>query len=245
MLLFPAAHISLPTFFDFQCTATSLGNSSRILLPSSRIGFRSSLRDTVTAPNSRFGWIQRAGSTNSFDGSCFGEAVPKAVASMKESALAEDNFGDEHVKDRRGRVVIIAGPTGVGKTRLALALAGRLGGEIISADSVQVHVNFLHRQTSSCIQYLEIRFAGVTADFVTICTNFLLALQHSLLILLSKCRLNRLQSSRELSFFVAHQNLGEEFRVVRLSGLIEPRQYQADRCVPGLEENHSLKHIEL
>jgi len=39
---------------------------------------------------------------------------------------------------KKGRVVIIAGPTAVGKTRLALALAKRLGGEIISADSVQV-----------------------------------------------------------------------------------------------------------
>jgi tRNA dimethylallyltransferase len=38
----------------------------------------------------------------------------------------------------KGRVVVIAGPTAVGKTRVALALAKRLGGEIVSADSVQV-----------------------------------------------------------------------------------------------------------
>jgi len=43
--------------------------------------------------------------------------------------------------------VFFCGATGVGKTRLALALAARLGGEIISADSVQVHTSvlFLHR----------------------------------------------------------------------------------------------------
>lgn len=49
---------------------------------------------------------------------------------------AEEEAKLQHRK--KGRVVIIAGPTAVGKTRLALALAKRLGGEIISADSVQV-----------------------------------------------------------------------------------------------------------
>ncbi len=37
------------------------------------------------------------------------------------------------------RIVVILGPTGVGKTAMALALVGRLGGEIISADSMQVY----------------------------------------------------------------------------------------------------------
>lgn len=55
------------------------------------------------------------------------------MASMEDSATSSGVN-----ENRKGRVVIIAGPTGVGKTRLALALAGRLGGEIISADSVQV-----------------------------------------------------------------------------------------------------------
>lgn len=53
--------------------------------------------------------------------------------------MAAENAGDGEVEDRKSRVIIIAGPTGVGKTRLALALAKRLGGEIISADSVQVY----------------------------------------------------------------------------------------------------------
>ncbi|KAF6256678.1 IPP transferase-domain-containing protein [Scenedesmus sp. NREL 46B-D3] len=39
----------------------------------------------------------------------------------------------------RPRIIIITGPTAVGKTRLGLELAKRLDGEIISADSVQVY----------------------------------------------------------------------------------------------------------
>lgn len=42
------------------------------------------------------------------------------------------------VGTQKGRVVIIAGPTAVGKSRVAIALAKQLGGEIISADSIQV-----------------------------------------------------------------------------------------------------------
>ena len=36
-------------------------------------------------------------------------------------------------------VIVLAGPTGVGKSRIAIELAFRLGGEIISADSRQVY----------------------------------------------------------------------------------------------------------
>ena len=38
-----------------------------------------------------------------------------------------------------GKCIIIMGPTGVGKSALALFLARRLGGEIISADAIQVY----------------------------------------------------------------------------------------------------------
>src|SRR5438552_13078779 len=39
----------------------------------------------------------------------------------------------------RPRVIVIAGPTGVGKTAVAVALARRMGIEVISADSRQVY----------------------------------------------------------------------------------------------------------
>jgi tRNA dimethylallyltransferase len=40
---------------------------------------------------------------------------------------------------KTGRPVLIAGPTAVGKSEIALRVAGQLGGEIISADSMQVY----------------------------------------------------------------------------------------------------------
>jgi tRNA dimethylallyltransferase len=42
-------------------------------------------------------------------------------------------------KNKKKRVLIIAGPTASGKTQLSLSLAAALGGEIISADSMQVY----------------------------------------------------------------------------------------------------------
>lgn len=40
---------------------------------------------------------------------------------------------------KRKKVLIIAGPTAVGKTRLSLTIAQAIGGEIVSADSMQVY----------------------------------------------------------------------------------------------------------
>ncbi len=42
-------------------------------------------------------------------------------------------------KHKKKRVIVIAGPTGVGKTKLSLAAGQILGGEIISADSMQIY----------------------------------------------------------------------------------------------------------
>ncbi|MDO8723067.1 MAG: tRNA (adenosine(37)-N6)-dimethylallyltransferase MiaA [Syntrophales bacterium] len=42
-------------------------------------------------------------------------------------------------EEPKPRLIIIVGPTGVGKTEAAIRLAGELGGEIISADSMQVY----------------------------------------------------------------------------------------------------------
>lgn len=41
--------------------------------------------------------------------------------------------------NKKQKVIVISGPTGAGKSRLALELAKRLNGEIVSADSVQVY----------------------------------------------------------------------------------------------------------
>lgn len=41
--------------------------------------------------------------------------------------------------NKKEKVIVISGPTGAGKSRLALELAKRLNGEIVSADSVQVY----------------------------------------------------------------------------------------------------------
>ena len=48
-------------------------------------------------------------------------------------ALAEEN---------RDRLVCVVGPTASGKTDLAIAVAERVGGEIVSADSVQIYRGF-------------------------------------------------------------------------------------------------------
>ena len=37
------------------------------------------------------------------------------------------------------KVIVIAGPTATGKTALSVALSKELGGEVVSADSVQIY----------------------------------------------------------------------------------------------------------
>jgi tRNA dimethylallyltransferase len=49
-------------------------------------------------------------------------------------------MGSRDNRDAAPRLVVIVGPTGAGKTRLALALAERTGGEVISCDSQQVYL---------------------------------------------------------------------------------------------------------
>jgi tRNA dimethylallyltransferase len=58
----------------------------------------------------------------------------------------------EAVERERPRLVIFLGPTGVGKSRIAIELAEELGGEIINADSMQVY------------RYMDIGTAKPTSD---------------------------------------------------------------------------------
>ena len=39
------------------------------------------------------------------------------------------------------KIIVITGPTGVGKTKLSILLAKRYNGEIINADSMQIYKN--------------------------------------------------------------------------------------------------------
>lgn len=46
-----------------------------------------------------------------------------------------------NIAQKKKKVIVIAGPTGVGKTNIGIDIAEILGGEIISADSMQVYKN--------------------------------------------------------------------------------------------------------
>nr|VDC79075.1 unnamed protein product [Brassica rapa] len=55
------------------------------------------------------------------------------------SVSLNGNTSNKKRNSDKEKVIVISGPTGAGKSRLALELAKRLNGEIISADSVQVY----------------------------------------------------------------------------------------------------------
>ncbi|CAD6335251.1 unnamed protein product [Miscanthus lutarioriparius] len=67
--------------------------------------------------------------------------LPSACrAANKITTMATSSLPPQtHEKKKKDTVIVISGPTGAGKSRLALEVAKRLGGEIISADSVQVY----------------------------------------------------------------------------------------------------------
>lgn len=67
------------------------------------------------------------------------------------------------IKDKK--ILILAGPTGVGKTNLSIKLAKRMNGEIISADSMQI---YKHMDIGSAKIKLE-QMNGVTHHLINVC----------------------------------------------------------------------------
>jgi len=65
-----------------------------------------------------------------------GPPGPAESTSPVDEERADRSSVPEALKPRK--VLVIAGPTAVGKTRLSLSVARALGGEVVSADSVQV-----------------------------------------------------------------------------------------------------------
>ena len=53
---------------------------------------------------------------------------------------------------QKQKLIILTGPTAVGKTALSIQLAKRIGGEIVSADSMQVY------------KYMDIGSAKITKE---------------------------------------------------------------------------------
>src|SRR5512147_3036860 len=61
-------------------------------------------------------------------------------SSSFSSAMAASSTGTHDKSDPL--LVVIAGPTGSGKTALSLAIAERFGGEIVNCDSVAIYCEF-------------------------------------------------------------------------------------------------------
>ncbi|XYH97958.1 tRNA (adenosine(37)-N6)-dimethylallyltransferase MiaA [Sorangium sp. So ce1128] len=73
------------------------------------------------------------------------EAAPAATAAEHEAtpataAIAPPSW--ETVEPPPGELLVVVGPTASGKTELAIRLAERFGGEVVSADSVQIYREF-------------------------------------------------------------------------------------------------------
>lgn len=58
---------------------------------------------------------------------------------MEQALYPAPSREDVSLNEQKKRVIVVAGPTAAGKTKLSLALAQGIGGEILSADSCQVY----------------------------------------------------------------------------------------------------------
>ena len=88
------------------------------------------------------------------------------------SSTPDATTKNEHAQKTKKKVLVISGPTSVGKSGVAISLAKRLNGEVISADSVQVyeHLNVgsakLSREEMQSIRHhmLDLK-SPITDDF--------------------------------------------------------------------------------
>ena len=55
----------------------------------------------------------------------------------------------------RTPLLVVLGATGAGKSKLALELAQKFGGEVISADAMQVHTCWIFTRTCSYFNFLN------------------------------------------------------------------------------------------
>lgn len=121
------------------------------LAPSHSPLCRTHHRPTLLAARAAINHLLRMHTSNSSSNNRFKRARHAAAAAATADPTAGSN-DETHQQQAatttttaptatpaRPKVVIITGPTAVGKTKLGLELAKRLGGEIISADSVQVY----------------------------------------------------------------------------------------------------------
>ncbi|OAY75175.1 tRNA dimethylallyltransferase 9 isoform X1 [Ananas comosus] len=67
------------------------------------------------------------------------ERIPTYCSTSHCDTLTSTLSSVPNTKKTKDKVIVVSGPTGAGKSRLALELAKRLNGEIVSADSVQVY----------------------------------------------------------------------------------------------------------
>ena len=96
-----------------RCTSRPLQTTARTLL----------VRASALSSSSR---LQQAQAMASGGGNAaIAEAADRGAASPQPGA--------------KPKVIVVTGPTAVGKTKIGLEIAKRLGGEVISADSVQVY----------------------------------------------------------------------------------------------------------
>ena len=79
----------------------------------------------------------RSSSSNGGDGG--DGAAAAAPLNAATQPLQQPSAQSATTTSQKPRVIVVTGPTAVGKTAVGLELALRLGGEVISADSVQVY----------------------------------------------------------------------------------------------------------